>query len=289
MDLAPIVIATGIVTGSFYALVSVALQITYGSSRVLNFAQGELVVAGMFFLYFIREVTGVHNPLSLLMVIPLGAALGVIFGLVAARPLLGRHFFQLALGTLSAGLALRGLYAMIFGTNILVVPPLISAKPVLIAGAFVSPQGMLMVLGAVLTLGGLYLFFRFSWAGLAMRATAENQEGAEVTGVEPRRILFWGFGLSGAVSALAGALMAPVLGIRFDFGLNFMLFAFVAAVLGGLSSPLAAGVGGFILGMSVSVIAGTVGARLQAVWLLLVLLPILYFRPHGVFGRGTHD
>lgn len=279
------ILVVGVSVGAFYALISAAFQLVYGSSRVLNFAQGEFVVLGMFGMWMLNVGTGLSPWIALAALVPIGFMFGVAFCYVVAMPLFGRHFFQLALGTLSAAFIIRGVLSYVAGGNIRIIPPFLSGSPFALGSVFVTRQQTIILGAAFMALASLYLFFRYTWVGLAMRATAENQEGVEVVGVQPRRVMLLAFGLSGAVSSLAGAVMSPILGARFDLGLDIMLVAFVAAVLGGLSSTAAATAGGFAFGLSIAAIAATIGSQWQTVWVLAVLLPLLYLRPEGLLGR----
>lgn len=282
-------VVTGVISGSFFALVATAMQVIYGSSRILNFAEGELVVLGMFAMWVMGAGLGWNPLLALALVVPIGLLAGALFYVVVVRPLDGRPILQTALATLAGGVVLRGVYALVFGSQVKVVPEAIRGAPIVVSGVFLNRQGLLILAGSLLSLGLLALLFRFTWIGLAMRATAESREGAEVTGVDPRWISLVAFALAGAVSALAGGLMAPILGARFDFGLDFVLVAFVAATLGGLTSTVGAAVGGFALGLSIALIAAAVGSEFQSLWILVILVPLLFLRPHGVLGRMVRE
>ena len=281
----PQYIVTGLVTGSFYALVATSMQVVYGSSRILNFAQGEFVVFGMFAMWLLAASQGINPWLALAAVVVIGFLGGCVFFFVVVRPLDERPMLQTALATLAGGVILRGAFALIFGSDVHVVQDFIGGGPLHIGTVVVGKQSILVFCGSLVSLLVLFVIFRYTWIGLAMRATAESREGAEVTGANPRVISLIAFGVSGAISALAGGLMAPILGAEFDFGLNFVLIAFIAATLGGLTSTVGAAVGGLVLGMSIAVIAAAVGSEYQSVWLLLVVVPLLYFRPHGALGR----
>jgi branched-chain amino acid transport system permease protein len=200
-----------------------------------------------------------------------------------------RPVLQIILATLAAGISLRAYFAIQFGSEAKVVQPFVDRPPMRIGTLLVSAQDILMIAGALITLAVLFLIFRYTWIGLAMRATAENREGAELTGANPRLVSLLAFAIGSAISALAGGLIAPLIGVSFDAGLSIVLTAFVAATLGGLSSTVGAVVGGFVLGLTVAIIAAAVGSDYQTVWLLLVVIGFLYLRPHGVLGRRVAE
>ena len=285
----PSYLLTGVVTGAFSAMTAAGMQVVYGSSRILNFAQGEFVVLGMFIMWELRTVHGVNPWLALLIVVLIGLLAGVIFYFICIRPFDGRPSLQIALVTLAAGIAIQAYFALQFGADPKVVQPFISSQPFTIGSMHVSPQDLLVIGGALLSLAVLFVIFRFTWMGLAMRATAENREGAEVAGISPRMVSLVSFAIGCAISAFAGALIAPTLGVSFDAGTNITLTAFVAATIGGLSSTVGAVAGGFVLGLSSAIIASIWGADYQDVWLLLAVVVLLYFRPHGVLGRKVAE
>jgi branched-chain amino acid transport system permease protein len=289
MGQVPQYLLTGVVTGAFYALVATAMQVVYGSTRILNFAQGEFVVLGMFTIWQLRSGWGLNPWLSLAVVTVVGFAAGSVFYLVCVRPFDGRPVLQIILATLAAGIALRAYFAIQFGSQAKVVQPFVERPPMRIGPLLVSAQDVLMIAGALFTLAVLFGIFRYTWIGLAMRATAENREGAELTGANPRLVSLLAFAIGSAISALAGGLIAPLIGVSFDAGLSIVLTAFVAATLGGLSSTVGAVVGGFVLGLTVAIIAATLGSDFQSVWLLLLVIALLYLRPHGVLGRRVAE
>jgi len=283
------VIVTGVVTGSFYALVAAAMQLVYDSARILNFGQGGLVVSGMFAMWWLNTSRGVDPWLSLLLLIPIGAALGALFYLVVVRPLEDRHHIQVAIATLAGGSIFVGLYAKLFGSSVKVVDPFLSGGSIHVGSVTITPQSIVVVIGSTLIVLALAAFFRFTWTGLAMRANAENREGVRVVGASPSRINLATFVVSGTVSALAGGLIVPILGARFDFGNNLVLVAFVSAVLGGLTSTMGSAFGGLAVGLSSAAIAAIFGSDFQYFWLLAVVLPLILFRPNGVFGRHVQE
>ncbi len=284
-ELLPQVVLTGVVVGCFYALVATALQVAFGATRILNFAQGEFAVAGMFALWSLSVGLHLNLWLSLVLVVVIGFIVGVAFEFVAVRPLGGGSEVTAAIATFAGGIALRGIYSLPYGSESRGVPPFLAAGPFTLGSVVVSSQSLVVVVGAVLALVLVYAFQRWTWTGRAMVATAENRNGAAVIGIDPRTMSSLAFGLNGSISALAGALMVPVFGARYDFGLNFALVAFIAGVLGGLTSSVGAATGGLILGIIVSLIAAVFGSGFNATWLLVLLALVLYVRPHGLFGR----
>jgi branched-chain amino acid transport system permease protein len=279
------VIVVGVVVGCFYSLIATGLQITYAATRVLNFAQGDFAVAGMLGMWSLS--VGLHWNLWLCLPVLIGAgvALGMVFELIVVRPVIDASPLLAAIATFAGGIILRSIYLLQYGALAWAVPPFISGSALNVGSIFVSRQSLIVIAGAVIAFVAISLLLQSTWIGRAMRATAENREGVAVSGVNPRVISSLAFGINGGLSVLAGALMAPIFGARFDFGLNFAVTAFVAGALGGLSNTAGAAVGGLILGLAVSLIAAAFGSEFNYTWLLIIMAAVLYLRPNGLLGR----
>jgi branched-chain amino acid transport system permease protein len=284
MNLAVIVVVSGITTGCFYALVGLGLQITYSTNRMLNFAQGDIVVGGMFALWTFNQVLHLPAVLSLLLLLPVGFVGGALYDLAVFRPLARREMLVAAQGPIAAGFALRGLYAFAFGANALSINPIIN-KTLRLGAAAIPVQELFVVGGLLVCVAALFAFMRLTWTGRAMRATAQNREGASVVGISNSRMSTIAVGISGAVSAFGGGLIAPILGISFDEGLQLTLIAFVAAVLGGLDSTIGIVIGALFVGLVIALAAAVGFAAYTSTVLFVVLLVAMLFRAR-VFGAA---
>src|ERR1700722_15968343 len=285
MNLILPVIVSGIGTGCFYAFVALGLQMTYSTNRMLNFAQGDIVVGGMFLMSTLNVVLHIPAAIALILLLPMGFIIGSLFELIVFRPLAGRPILVSGLGPVGAGIALRGLYQFIYGSSALSVPPSVNGL-IAFAGVSISVQQLLVIIGLIACVGLLYVFMRFTWTGRSMRAVAENVEGAAAIGVNQSRAKLIAVGMSGSVSALAGGLMAPLLGVTFDGGLNLTLIAFVAAVVGGLDSAIGITVGGLFIGLVTATVAAVGLSAYTATSLFVVLLLAMLRRPSGLTSGG---
>ena len=279
-------LVSGVAVGAFYALVALSMQVTFSASRVLNFAQGELVVTGGFLMYTFTHDWHVNPWLALPLTVVGGALVGAVFELVVIHGLRAYAFAVGTLATVAAGAALRGLYMIWFGVDARAVQPLSRHKPIHFGHVLLTFSNLIMIVATVLALALLFGLSARSWIGRAMRAASSNPEGALVVGIKPSVVRLVAFGLSGAISAFAGGLIVPTVGVAYDAGLTFVLAGFTGALLGGLASPLGAVAGGLALGIVTSVADGEFGSRYEAVWILLVLVLVLYLRPSGLLGGG---
>ena len=279
----------GLADGSIYALLALALVVVFRSTGQLNFAQGEIGTMGAF---FVSTLT--------LGGLPVWAAIGcaMVLGFVVAagverivvRPIEHRNPSAVIVALIGVFLAVNQLVAMIWGVDARSLPSVFPDDAddfVTIFGAPVriARLGLIGVLIVVLFL--LWLMFNKTKIGLAMRAVANNQESSNLVGIRVGTVLLLGWGLAGAIGVLAAAMLAPSAGLTGTLMLGPFLLASVAAVLGGLDSPVGAVVGGLIIGLTEAFIVGYVpffGADMLFPVMLVILLVVLLFRPSGLFG-----
>jgi len=282
-------LATGLVVGSFYGLVAIAMQIVHGSTRILNFAQGDFVTAGALVMVTLVSIPWLNVWTALPILVIIAFVFGVVFDTCVIRPTRSQPPIISSLATVAGGAILRGLLLLVYGRSTYSVKPFLGEYRVNIGSAFITSQDLLMLVGAAAILLSLVVFFQFTWLGKGMRATAQNPEGALVVGVNPQVVRMIAFGASASVSAVAGALIAPIIGARFDLGFGLVLPAFTAAVLGGLGSAAGAVAGGLSLGVVGAYLDGILGSEVRAIWLLGALLVLLYLRPYGLLGKRSSE
>lgn len=279
----------GLADGAIYSLLALALVVIFRSTGQLNFAQGEI---GTFGAFVVSTLTLSGWPVW----ISIGAAMVVGFAIAAGvervvvRPIEHRNPGAVIVALIGVFLAVNQLTAMIWGVDARGLPNVFPDDAddfVTILGApiRIARLGILGVLAVVVFL--LWLLFNKTKIGLAMRAVANNQESSNLVGIRVGTILLLGWGLAGSIGVLAAALLAPSAGLTGSLMLGPFLLASVAAVLGGLDSPLGAVVGGLIIGVTEAVIVGYVdflGADMLFPVMLVILLVVLLFRPAGLFG-----
>jgi branched-chain amino acid transport system permease protein len=276
-------IISGIVVGSFYALMAIALQLSYAGTKVLNFAQGDLVVVGSFLLYSLITAH-VNQWVAFVLLVPAGFVIGAIFEVIFVQPFLKRSLLESALATLGGALILEGILLEFYG-------PSARAIPAFIAGEWHSPLGIITyqsifsLIISLVVIGGGAVLASGRW-GLVIRANADNPYAATLLGVSSRRAAIIAFGLGGAISALAGGLLIAVNGPSFDSGQQYILTAFTAALLGGLGNIGASAVGGLALGFIGALVQLTGIANYSFTITWGILLAVLLLRPSGLLGRA---
>ena len=276
-------IVAGIASGAVYASLALALVLIYRSTRAINFAQGEMATFTTFISWSLM-----NHGLSFWAAFPIVLAGGVFVERTIIRPVENASVLTIAIITLGLSLLLNGLMSVIWGGGDRNYPGGFSSRTIKVAGAHISIQyiGMIAVLIAVLMLLGL--FFRFTKLGLALRASALNPASSRLVGVRVGWMLAFGWGLAAVVGAVAGMMVAPIEFLGPNMMEAILLYAFAAAVLGGLDSPVGAVVGGLLLGVTMTLLGryvGYIGQTLKLPVALALILVVLLFRPEGLFGR----
>ncbi|MFC1849151.1 branched-chain amino acid ABC transporter permease [candidate division CSSED10-310 bacterium] len=276
----------GISTGSIYALVALGLVLIYRSTRILNFAHGDIATAGTFFAFALLEL-GVHFGLAMVAALLFGALLAIAFYVCVLIPAQRREATQLGqiILTLGLGLILQGLISYFGGTEPQSFPfPLSDTKVYQFRGVVISQLSLGMIgVGMVVSLL-LYLLVQKTRFGLAMRATSENLPAAQTLGLPTRRILALSWGLAAFLGVLAGLFLAPSLFMDPFFMLEPFLKGFAAAILGGLNSLPGAIVGGLLLGITESLTGGYISLAFKNSFAFLVIIVVLIIRPEGLLG-----
>ena len=275
---------SGLTVGAIYALVALGFSIIFNASHVINFAQGEFVMIGGMATV---SLSGAEVPLGL--AIPLAVAAVALVGLAlekfAVEPARGASVITLIIITIGASIFLRGLATLVWDKQLHVLKAFSGDTPIAVAGATLLPQS-LWVFGITLVIVlALSWFFSRTLLGKAMLATSHNRLAAQLVGINVRHVLLISYGMSAALGAIAGILIAPISFTSYDVGVMLGLKGFAAAILGGLGSGVGAVVGGIVLGVAESMSAGYVSSAYKDAIALVITLAVLFFMPSGLFGK----
>ena len=278
---------SGLSIGSLYALVALGLVLIYRSTRILNFAHGDMATVGTFFAFTLLGLKFKFLA-SFILSLLFGGGTAMAFYLCILIPAQRREATILGQITLTLGLGLifQGLVAHIWGTEPHSFPfPLSDSKVWNIGGVVISELG-LGALGVGL-LGSLFLYLlvQKTRLGLAMRATSENLPAAQTLGIPTRRVLSLSWGLAALLGVLAGIFLAPALLLDPFFMLEPFLKGFAAAILGGLNSLPGAIAGSLLLGMAESLAGGYISVAFKNTLAFLIIIVVLIIRPEGLLGR----
>jgi branched-chain amino acid transport system permease protein len=276
---------SGLTVGAIYALVALGFTLIYNSSDVVNFAQGEFVMLGGMMTVF-ASAAGVPLPLAALLAIVAAVAVGLALHRLAIEPARGASPVTLIIITIGASILLRGLASIVFDKNYHSLPPLLGNDPLIISGAALLPQSIVVLAGVALIVAALWAFLTRTLTGKAMLATAANRLAAQLVGINTSAIVGLSFVISAAIGAIGGILAAPITLTNYGIGTMLTLKGFAAAMLGGMGNPLGAVVGGLLLGLLEAFSAGYISSQYKDAVAFIVILLVLFTMPQGLFGTA---
>ncbi len=278
----------GLTLGMVYAAFALALVMIWRSTRIVNFAQAPMAMVTTFVALAVIDA-GHSYWLGFALALLSGLVLGAVVERVVIRPVEGKPEINAVILTLGLFIVLHALAAVVFGNRYRSFPAPFGIRGIQVGGTTfgITRFDIFSILAVLLVMVLLVALFRFTDLGLRMRAAALNQEVARLLGVRVGRMLTLGWALASVVGSLAGLLIAGGSLVHPGFMDSIVVFGFVAAVLGGLDSPVGAVVGGLLLGVSLSFVSGYVGSQLVALAALAILMLVLTLRPGGLFAQSA--
>ncbi|WP_395676692.1 branched-chain amino acid ABC transporter permease [Inquilinus sp.] len=278
---------SGLTVGAVYALVALGFTLVYNASEVINFAQGDFVMIGGLGTA-VLVAGGLSLPLAALIAVAAAAVTGLLLHRLAIAPARDASPVSLIMITIGASIFLRGVAQIVFGKEFHSLPAFSGSDPIAVGGATILPQSLWVIGGACVLVVGLDLFLRRTLLGKAVLATAANRLAARLVGVNVGIILAFAFGVSAAIGAIAGVLVAPITLTRYDIGTLFALKGFAAAMLGGMGHPLGAVLGGLLIGLLEAFGAGYISSTYKDAVAFAAILLVLFLMPRGLLaGRGV--
>jgi branched-chain amino acid transport system permease protein len=280
-------VVSGIASGGIFASLALALVLIYNAMGLVNFAQGEMAMFATFIAFTLID-HGLSYWIALPATLLIAFAGGVLIQRVVIRPVERAPVLTLVIVTLGLATLFNGLAGFVFGYIPRSFPSPFSVQTVTILGAVVSFRDLGVIGVSALVLVLVYLLLQRTTLGLSMRAAAHNPDASRLLGVRVSWMLALGWGLASAVGALSGIMVAPILLLEPNMMQTIIIYAFAAAVLGGIESPLGAVIGGLIVGVTVN-LAGAylVGGDLQLAVAFLIIVAVLVVRPNGLLGRPS--
>ena len=292
-------LVSGLAIGSIYALVALGFSITFTTTKTLNFSHGEFVSAGAFvYITGLLLLSGSRlgetvvqllanawiYGISLLVTAVVMGILGVILYRVGIRPFAGKPGLAWVVSTLGVGVVLQSIGLAIWGPSAVVLQSPIGDGMVELFGANIRTQEVLVIVVACVIMVLMDWLMRRTMLGKVMRAVAHNGPNASLMGINVGATMAWAFVVSSALAGLSGILIAPIATASIFMGLGFGLKGFSAAMVGGLTNPRGCVLGGIVLGILESVI-NLWQAQLREIFIFLMVILVLSFRPTGLFGR----
>jgi branched-chain amino acid transport system permease protein len=283
-------VVSGIVVGSIYALSALGFVLIYKSSRVLNIAHGQIIAAGAFITYALTVWAGITIYISFLLSVVITFFLAMSVERVFLRRLIGEPIISVIMVTIGLMSIIDGLvYLTPFGTENFSFPEFLPKTPITFGGVSISWTQMVGVVITTILIGGFSWFFKRSTIGVSMRAVSDDQLASMSVGISVPKVFGLAWATAGLSAAAAGSIIGNITGLNFDTLHAFGITVFPVVILGGLDSIIGAVVAGIIMGLIQQFAAG----YLDGHWGLygtadvlpyIILLVILLFKPHGLFG-----
>ena len=279
------VLINGLTLGGFYALVTLGLALILGVARLVNFAHGDFFMVGGYVLYLLMP-TGLPYPVIVLLTTLIMTLFGMLFERLVVHDMMNQSWRVHLVATLASSIILSSGALLIFNSDAKQVPTEYTSAIVTLFGVQTSVQRLIVLAAVVIVFLWLQWFLDKSWTGKAMRAVSQNRDTCVVVGIDISRVVLITFGVSAGLAGFAAALLAPLYAVTPSMGLTITTKALIAVVLGGLGKVNGAFLAAFVIGMLETIFAAYVpgGFAYKDVASVAVLLTILVFRPHGLFG-----
>jgi branched-chain amino acid transport system permease protein len=275
---------SGIANGGIYACLALALVMIYQATSFVNFAQGEMAMFSTYISWYLID-KGMPYWVAFVIAIVVSFVGGVAIERVVVRPVEKASPLSVIIVLIGLLVIFNSVAGWIFGFTIKSVE---SPFPGELHFPYLSSHESGMIIVTLIVLALVFLFFRYTPLGLAMRAAALNPVSSRLVGIRVGWMLAFGWGLAAAIGAVAGIMTAPVVYLDPNMMQGILLYGFAAALLGGIDNPWGAALGGFIVGPLENIIgAYVVGTELKLTVALIIIIVVLVFRPAGLFGRVT--
>jgi len=287
MNFAATLLVAGLSVGSIYAMIAITLNLTYWTTRTVNFGQGSILMLSAMGTIFLARV-GLPLGFAVLVAVGVAAVVMILIERIAIRPAMSESgSMGWAVSTLGVGILLQGLVARYFGSQAVAFPEVLMSSDLYltVGGIRIGAQYLLVFTFSIVTIAVMEAFLRQTVWGRAVRAVAQDRELAGVMGMPVSGIILISFAVSGMLAGTAGILTAQIIGtVDPAFGFNLLMSGFVAGILGGFGSNIGALVGGLLIGVIEQFASGYVSTALGHGISMVILLLMLAFRPQGLFG-----
>jgi branched-chain amino acid transport system permease protein len=282
-------VISGLATGGIYASLALALVMIYQATDVVNFAQGEMAMFSTYLAWSLLQA-GLPYWGTFFATVVIAFVGGLLIERVVIRPVEGKPILTIVIVTLGLLVILNSVAGWIYSYIQKPFPSPFPSKPIQLGNIFFGAHDVGEISVTLIVLLLLFLFFRYTTLGLAMRAAAQNPVSSRLCGIRVSWMLGLGWGLAAAFGAIAGMMVAPVVFLDPNMMGGIQLYAFAAATVGGFTSPLGAVVGGLLVGVTENLV-GTyvsfIGTELKLTVALAMIIIVLLVRPTGLFGRTT--
>jgi branched-chain amino acid transport system permease protein len=277
-------LTSGLATGGIYACVALALVMIYQATRHINFAQGEMAMFSTFIAWALID-SGVSYWLAFLLTVVISFVIAAAIEFAIIRPLHKAPELSIVVVFIGLLVIFHSLAGWLFGNTMKEFPSPFAADA-WYGSILMSAHQVGAIVVALVMVALLFSLFSFSSLGLALRASAQNPASSRLVGINVENMLLLGWGLAGAIGAVAGMMVAPVVFLDPNMMTGVLIYAFAGALIGGIDSPVGAVLGGLLVGVLENLI-GTylVGTELKLSVALVLIVGVLIIRPSGILGR----
>jgi branched-chain amino acid transport system permease protein len=275
-------LVNGILLGGVLALLAFGLNLIFGVVKIIHLAYGQCVMLGMYVIYTLTAVNGLPFLLSCVIAIVAMAAWGALLQWIVIKPLLKAHRLNQLLALAGLIIVFENLAQVIWGADlrgIQIYLPVLS-----IGNVFLKTSSLIAFIGALVVLIILYFFLHRTYTGLAIRATAQDVDGARLMGINPGKMYLITLIVGGALTGIIAAFFSPIYSVHPHFGGSFTLMAFIIVVLGGMGNLMGGFIAAFIIGIVTSVSAVLLSMEVAEILSLVIFIMVVLVRPQGLMG-----
>ena len=278
-------VLSGLATGGIYASIALALVMIFQTTHIVNFAQGEMAMFTTY-LAWTLVTAGVPYWLAFFATLVIAFALGLAIERLVIRPLKNASMISVVIVMIGLFVILNSVAGLLFGYDVKVFPSPFSFGAH--TNTYVSAHEVGTFVVTLLMLAAVFVLFRYTTFGLAMRAAAQNPGSSRLVGIRVGRMLAFGWGMAAALGAVAGMMAAPIVFLDPNMMSGIVIYGFAGALLGGITNPWGAAAGGFIVGVLENLAgAYVVGTELKLTVALVIIMLAVTLKPSGLFGRVT--
>lgn len=275
----------GFIGGLLIALPAIALSLSYGVLNFANFSIGALITTGAYFAYFYNVDLGLHVLVSVALAGLSLSIVAILIGRLVYQPLGEADHITLLVGSMGVAFVLENTIRLIYGADVRTLDIAV-ARPIIWNGLRLNNEQLIIIVVSLAAFAVVAFTLKKTALGRAMRAVSDNPPLAEARGLNRGRIVNWTWAISGLLAALAGALVAMDATVEPLIGTNYLISVFAATIVGGIGSPLGAVVGGLLIGLVEELSTLTFPTTYRQGVSFLVLVLMLFLRPHGMFGQA---
>ena len=279
---------SGLMTGTIYGLVAMGFVLIYKASKILNFAQGTILMFLAYVSWSFFTQLHLHPVIAFFATLAVAVAIALLVERIVLRPLIGQPLLAIIMVTIALAVLFEGVEFLIWESEHKVYEPMwLPEDPVHLGGLIISQAEIYCFAIAIILVISLSLFFKYTKRGLMMRAVAEDHQAAQSKGIRVHHVFAWSWAISAVVSAIGGMLLGSIVGI--SFAMSWIgLKVFPVVLLGGLESLHGAVIAGLIVGVLENIAGGyldpLVGGGIKDIFPYIILIVVLLIKPYGLFG-----